>query len=230
MKSVADLQRALLNIGHDPGPIDGLWGPKTEAAFVDSFRGDTTLLAEAQIAAVAAEYGVPAEHVGAICDVEASGRGFDVFTRLPIIRFEPHIFRKLTAGRYDKVAPEVSHAYKARPCPVAQSDRWGQLITAVRLDPESALQSASWGLFQVMGFNHRLCGYENVFTFTQALAAGEKWQLFAAMKFIRAKGILDALKFGRWEEVERVYNGDGYAGNPYDKKLAAAAARRKARK
>lgn len=229
MKSVADLQRALVNIGKNPGPVDGLWGPRTQAAFVDAFRGDTTLLAEAHIEAASVEYDVPAAHIGAVCDVEASGRGFDLSTKLPLILFEPHWFRKLTGGKHDAAAPTVSHAYKARPYPRSQSERWVQMTTATALDPSAALQSASWGLFQVMGFNHRLCGYDDPFTFALAMGAGEKWHLHAAMKFIRAKGALEALRFGRWEEFERLYNGVGGDKNPYDTKLAAAAARRKAR-
>lgn len=39
MKELVEaIQRSLAAAGHDPGPIDGLWGPKTEAAFVSALK------------------------------------------------------------------------------------------------------------------------------------------------------------------------------------------------
>lgn len=35
---VEAIQRSLTAAGHDPGPVDGLWGPRTEAAFVAALR------------------------------------------------------------------------------------------------------------------------------------------------------------------------------------------------
>jgi len=38
------IQQALLSLGIDPGPLDGLWGAKTDAAFVRSGKGKTWLI------------------------------------------------------------------------------------------------------------------------------------------------------------------------------------------
>ena len=41
--AVRQLQEALKEAGHDPGPIDGIFGPKTEAA-VKKFQRDSQVL------------------------------------------------------------------------------------------------------------------------------------------------------------------------------------------
>ncbi len=43
-----------------------------------------------------------------------------------------------------------------------------RLELAKEIDGECALKSASWGMFQIMGFNHRLCGCKDVFEFVHS--------------------------------------------------------------
>lgn len=92
----------------------------------------------------------------------------------------------------------------------------------MKLDEEAALQSASWGLFQIMGFNFKACRFKTVFDFVDAHVESEARQLDAALGFIRSKELVSTLKEKDWARFARVYNGPGYAKNKYDEKLAAA--------
>ena len=49
--SVRDLQAALKALGHDPGPIDGLFGPTTEAA-VKAFQQEREIAADGVVGRV----------------------------------------------------------------------------------------------------------------------------------------------------------------------------------
>ena len=44
-----------------------------------------------------------------------------------------------------------------------------RLELAKEIDEECALKSASWGMFQIMGFNHLYCGCKDVFEFVKKM-------------------------------------------------------------
>jgi len=52
------------------------------------------------------------------------------------------------------------------------------------LDNQAALESASWGLGQVMGFNATGLGYADVDDMVQQFCAGEDAQLVGVTRFI----------------------------------------------
>lgn len=221
---VRDFQRRLQALGHYGGAIDGTFGAKSQAALKAALTGPRDRLTPAEIAAIAAELGLTPAHVGAVYDVESNGRGFGV-DGLPIILFERHWFARLTSGRFSASHPDISNP-KAGGYPETQAERWNQLCRAAALDPNAALQSASYGLFQIMGFNHAAAGQATPWAFAREMAAGEGAQLRAFGAFIRSKGLVDELKDKRWAAFARAYNGPAYERNAYDAKLAAAYARR----
>ena len=90
------------------------------------------------------------------------------------------------------------------------------------LDGQAALESASWGRFQIMGFNFAACGYKSVMAFVRAMYESEGKQLDAFVAFIRHANLTAALREKRWADFARGYNGPGYAANSYDQKLQAA--------
>jgi hypothetical protein len=156
----------------------------------------------------------------ALLAVETKGFGF-LPDRRPKILFERHIFHKRTAGRFSATHPDVSNGkaggYTGGP---AAYDR---LARAMLLDREAALESASWGLGQIMGFNASLLGYPSAAAMTSAFQTGEDAQLDGVVRFIRSNPALKrAFRSGDWERVASFYNGPSYARNHYDRKLAAA--------
>lgn len=171
------------------------------------------------------ELGVPLAAVKAIAEVESNGSGMQA-DGAPKILFEAHHFSRLTNGAFDKSHPNISSKKWNRALYKGGAAEHTRLDEAVKLNRDAALQSASWGRFQIMGFNFKRLGYPTVQAFVNDMYAGEAGQLRAFTKFIKSDAALNnALRALNWQEVARRYNGAGYAANQYDKKLAAAYAR-----
>src|SRR5690606_37102732 len=88
-----------------------------------------------------------------------------------------------------------------------------------------ALFSCSWGLAQVMGFNHKLAGYPSVEAMVFAFMADEENHLQAAVSFIKSSKLDDELRRHDWVGFARGYNGKNFHINQYDEKLAEAYAK-----
>lgn len=165
--------------------------------------------------------------VKAVIAVESGGRGMGDDGR-PIILFEPHVFSRLTEGRFDVQAPDISYEkWGALPYPKTQAEQWARLKRASGLDHEAALSATSWGLFQIMGHNAGFCGFgslasPDVPAFTLAMARGEREQLEAFVAFLKAKGLDEPLRRHDWSTFARGYNGPRYMVNAYNVKLADA--------
>jgi hypothetical protein len=96
------------------------------------------------------------------------------------------------------------------------------LQEAVALNRSAALQSASWGKFQIMGYNYPVCGFAKLQDFIDAMYRDEGAHLDAFIEFVKHEGLTLPLREHRWADFARRYNGSGYAENQYDTKLAAA--------
>lgn len=173
----------------------------------------------------AASLGVDVATVRAVTEVEARGTGF-LDSGEPVILFERHVFHRLTSGLYSARHPDISNATPGGYGPSSQQH--ARLQKAAALDREMALQSASWGLFQIMGFNHAAAGHPTLQGFINAMYRSEGDHLDAFVAFVRSEPAMHrALKARNWAEFARRYNGPAYAANRYDTRLAAAYARHK---
>jgi hypothetical protein len=160
--------------------------------------------------------------IRAVDEVESNGKGFGPDGR-PTILFEPHVFSRLTGHRFDATHGGVSYAkWGAKPYKKTQTERWDQLLYAAKLDREAAYKSASWGRFQIMGFNHAQCAFPTVDEFVEAMSRSERDQLFAFCQFVLFNKLDDELRDQRWADFSRRYNGPAFATHGYDRKLAAA--------
>ena len=99
---------------------------------------------------------------------------------------------------------------------------YDRLEQARKINHEAADASASWGMFQIMGFNYAACGEKSVDNFVKAMCMSECRQLVLSARFIKQSGMLSALQAKDWAEFAKRYNGPAYEQNQYDKKLAAA--------
>lgn len=71
--------------------------------------------------------------------------------------------------------------------------------------------SASWGMFQVMGFNFESCGYKTVFEFSAALKVNVGNQLKAFLGFCsKSPKLMTAMKAKDFTGMARNYNGEDY--------------------
>lgn len=228
--TIPEVQAQLCGLGLYAGRLDGIFGPKSRAAFLAAMTGSPGRLTETDLAEAAKRLAVEPAQLGAVCDVESSGIGIDRTSRRPIIRYEGHKFRTFTSARFDAVRPDLSYAYGDRskhPQPAAQAGRWDLLCDAVELAPGEALCSASYGFPQIMGYHYSAAGYPDVWSFALSMASSERVQLRAFCQFLKSEGLVAPLQRGDWAAFAAGYNGPGYAdapgrANDYDTKLAAA--------
>ena len=160
--------------------------------------------------------------IKAVCQVEAPRGGFNP-DDTPVTLFEGHKFYKFTGGRFAVQAPDLcfkvwTRQFYGKSWPAEQA----RLQRAIALDREAALMSASWGKFQIMGFNHAMVGHPTIQGFVNAMYAGEREHLIAFCRFVQTAGLAPALRRQDWAAFAHGYNGAGYAENEYDVKLAAA--------
>lgn len=164
----------------------------------------------------------------AVQKVETGGKGGFFAPGKPAILFEGHIFwnqlkkrginpESHVAGNENILYPkwEKGH-YKGG---MGEYDRLEQ---ARKINREAADASASWGMFQIMGFNYAACGESSVESFVNAMCESEFKQLVLSARFIKQGGMLPALQSKNWAEFAKRYNGPAYAQNSYDEKLAKA--------
>ena len=84
-----------------------------------------------------------------------------------------------------------------------------------------------WGMFQIGGFNYKLCGCESVDEMVRLMSYSELQQLELFATFITNTGMLADLKNKNWSCFARKYNGASYARRGYHTKMAKAYAKLK---
>jgi len=167
--------------------------------------------------------GVEESAVKAIASVESAGEGFITDksgNKIPKILFERHVmFKRLRdftpiksadmAAKYPDIVNPSPGGYKGG---LLEHER---LARAVQIDRVTALESASWGAYQIMGYHWKALGYLSVQEFVNK-AYTEDGQLELFIRFVKASpNVLKALKAKDWVGVARSYNGPGYAKNSY---------------
>jgi hypothetical protein len=165
------------------------------------------------------ELGVETAVIKAVAEVESAGEGFLEDGRVRIL-FERHKFHKYSGGQFDD-HKDISDP-KAGGYGAGGAHQNARFTEAFELDPEAAMMSASWGKFQIMGFNHKAAGFDTVGEFVDAMKVSEDEQLKAFVKVIKSWGLVQELRAHDWVGFARQYNGAGYKMNAYDTKLAKA--------
>lgn len=214
--------------------IDGVAGEKTLLALQG--LTDSRHLTQRDLQRAADRLGVELAAIMAVNAVESRGHGF-LDNGKPVILFERHVmYRRLKDLASSGDDPSLNLgllAVLAQTSPAIVNPRPGgyaggtaehqRLALARQINDTVAIESASWGLFQLMGFHWQLLGYESAQAFAQAMATSEGAQLDAFVRFIEADPVLHkALKARRWADFAKRYNGPEYKKNLYDTKLQRA--------
>lgn len=191
------------------------------------------MITETQFKAAAITLGCDVATIKAVTEVESRGAGFLPNGKLKIL-FEPHIFWQelvragLNPNNYTKGNEDILYKNWQRGKYGTESQQWARLERAKAIHKQAALNSASYGLFQIMGFNAKACTYTSAEAMIIDYEKGEDKQLVGFCNYITKSGLLDELKAHDWAGFARQYNGAGYKGSPfttnddYDLKLAAA--------
>ncbi|MEM8569535.1 MAG: N-acetylmuramidase family protein [Pseudomonadota bacterium] len=164
----------------------------------------------------------------AVARIESAGDGFLKGTDLPKILFEGHWFHRHTDGKFSDRHPSISYKSWTKAHYKGGRGEYDRLVEAISIndsDATPALLSTSWGRFQIMGFNHRIAGYETITEFVNDMSMSEEFHLKAFIAFIKSKGLDDELRKKEWADFAFQYNGKGYKKNKYDIKMASEFAR-----
>jgi len=192
------------------------------------FSGAATPLAAGDVVAAAQRLQCEPAAVWAVCDIESAGGGF-LPDKRPKLLFEAQLFSHFTQHRYDATHPNISSPTWNRALYGARgAHQYDRLAEAVALDRVSALQSASWGMFQIVGMNFAACGFASVEDYVAAMCQSEAAQLDAFAAFCTHEELAPLLAARSWTAFALRYNGPGEAENDYAGKLAAAYQRRAA--
>ena len=98
------------------------------------------------------------------------------------------------------------------------TNSYNKLQEAKRLDESFAIQSCSWGKFQVMGNHHRLLySTPQELEIAQNQCELQHLQLFKS--YLKNSNIIDDMKNKNWREIARKYNGSEYETNNYHTKM-----------
>jgi hypothetical protein len=192
-------------------------------------------LTENDFVMAAANLGVEVAAIMAVAQVEAGGRqGFAADGR-PLVRYELHVFQRRTNGIYHQTHPHLSQPtlatgnqyHNAR-----QANEWSMIHGAMILRDAArvrrssdAWQSTSWGMFQVMGFNHAVVGWGNINDFITDMFRSEERHLQAFIGYCQANNLIRHIQTHNWAAFAAGYNGPNYAANNYDVNMANAYAR-----
>ena len=184
-------------------------------------------LTEAQIAAQAKALGIDVAALRAVIEVECKGSGFNA-DGTPVILFERHVMRQRLIANKRDIDLSLISAERPDLCSKSTgayglySAQHGRLNAAAQYHRDSALESASWGIGQVMGYHWKALGYPSLQAFINAMYKDEASQLDAMCQYIQVNNLVNALKNKDWKAFARGYNGKAYAKNSYDIKLANA--------
>ncbi|MGE6267001.1 N-acetylmuramidase domain-containing protein [Aeromonas media] len=246
--AVADLQRRLTKAGYPVEP-DGWFGgateqallafqrdymivaigqagPRTMAALLGSERGNQLTINHMQSGADL--LGLPLATMATVAQVESIGEGFTNAMR-PVVLFERHVFYKqLTKHLSKTTADQMAARYPNLVNPkrggyASGAAEWERLQLAISLHRDAAIESASWGMFQIMGYHWQALGFAYASDWQAAMQCSEVEHLTALCRFIQQdQAMHKALQGRKWADFARRYNGPAYKDNDYDTKLVKA--------
>ena len=176
---------------------------------------------------VAADLGVETAAIRAIVDIETgkTRKGFHAPGK-PVINFDLPVFRRAAARRGINLA-RYSSSPALQPVNIAkygsqQAAQQARFDAACAIDSVAAVESTFWGMFQIGGFNWKLCGMPSRDEFVRTMCRSEYDQLRLFANYIANTGLVKYLKTKNWAAFARIYNGPSYAARAYHTRMAAA--------
>lgn len=212
------------------------WGDSLALPAIADFTPDRhfTRLSEEDFKEVAEELGVEVAAIKAVVDIEA-GKAHAGFWQpgKPIINFDLSMYsryaprRGVSLSKARKKAPVIFARPNTRKYGSYQAAQWARLEAARDINEESALESAFWGMFQIGGFNYKLCDCDSVQQFVALMSRSERDQLKLFGRLIRNCGMLEPLQKKQWLKFALKYNGPRAKSRGYHTRMSTAYKRHK---
>lgn len=138
---------------------------------------------------------------------------------VPAVKYTAQSLVDAVAAKYPDICNKKSGGY------VGGIKEHERLKRACDIHPMAGIASASYGLYQIMGFNAKLCGYKNADEMHTFMLPSEINHLIVFGKFLEASpNMYKFLQRRDYASMAKLYNGSGYEKNNYDTKLKAALA------
>lgn len=209
-------------------------GDTVRLRFIEPEKPRSGRLTEQDYVEIAQELGVEVASIKAVVDIEAgrAHQGFWTEGR-PVLNFDLSIYRQMAKRhninpeRYKKTHPAIFSRPSIARYGSQQAAVQARFDQAASIDSVSAIEGTFWGMFQIGGFNWRLCGTSSPQEFLRLMSRSERDQLELFAEFIRRTGLLPSLKAKNWSAFARGYNGPRYASRGYHRRLAEAYRRHK---
>lgn len=211
--------------------VDGVVGPKTWQVLIikagdEVVNRNNRFLSEADLIQAAEKFELKLPIIKAVNEVESGGMGF--VGSKPKILFEGHVFWKqleragLKPNDHLNGNEKVLYKKWTTQFYLGGLKEHNRLEQAKLINEAAALESASWGLFQIMGNNWKSLGYSSIKEFVTLMHQDEGAQLEAFGRFLKVNKLIEPLQKLQWAKFARRYNGAGFKKNKYDEKLERA--------
>ncbi|MCF0185692.1 MAG: N-acetylmuramidase family protein [Bacteroidaceae bacterium] len=186
-----------------------------------------TKLTEEDFERVAKELEIEVATIKAVVDIEAgvSHNGF-VAPGQALINFDLSVFKSrlkragINPAKYKQSHPVVFARPNTRKYGSYGKAQYARLNSALTINEKIALESCFWGMFQIGGFNWKMCGCSSPEDFHNKINQSEAMQLELFANFITSNGLVKHLRNKNWRAFARGYNGASYAKRGYHTRMA----------
>lgn len=187
-------------------------------------------LTDARIAEIARENGIHPAALLAVKLIESGTKSGFLDSGKPQILFEGHVFYKylkanvksLDMNKLCAQYPNIVYPKWDKSKYFGGEKEWARLEQARKINMKYANYAASWGMFQVMGFNYKTCGCKSIDEFVEKMCTSQEQQLLLTLNFLKNSNLIVPLQKRQWATFAKGYNGPGFAQNKYHIKLQAA--------
>ena len=187
-------------------------------------------LTDARIAEIARENGIHPAALLAVKLVETGTKSGFLDSGRPQILFEGHVFYKYLKANVKSLNmtqlcaqyPNIVYPKWDKSKYLGGEKEWTRLEKAREINVKYANYAASWGMFQVMGFNYKSCGCESISEFVEKMSESQEQQLRLTLNFFKHSNLIVPLQKRQWATFAKGYNGPSFAKNRYHTKLQAA--------
>lgn len=187
-------------------------------------------LTDARIAEIARENGIHPAALLAVKLIESGTKSGFLDSGKPQILFEGHVFYKylkanvksLDMNKLCAQYPNIVYPKWDKSKYFGGEKEWTRLEQARKINMKYANYAASWGMFQVMGFNYKTCGCKSIDEFVEKMCTSQEQQLLLTLNFLKNSNLIVPLQNRQWATFAKGYNGPGFAQNKYHIKLQAA--------
>ncbi len=151
------------------------------------------------------------EALWAVLSVESGMWGFDRERNIKL-RFEKGKFKEFVSKQEYEEFEKLSQG--------KQKNR-DLFEIAKSINKMQAYKATSFGIAQIMGFNHEIIGYKSVEDMVNDFMQGEDAQVRGFIKFLEKSGAGKHLIDKNWQNFAKIYNGPDYKKHDYDKRVEA---------